>query len=123
MFNAVRRGPALSRAFQVCAPRALQSAKTAPALAANFRTSLPSASYKAASQVRLFQSTSFRKQAGAAAAQRLDGSKPITEFEELAAQGHVHPRIVHNIVTGMGINTMTDVQSLTIPHTIQGVDT
>ncbi|OKL56007.1 hypothetical protein UA08_08675 [Talaromyces atroroseus] len=121
MLSAVRRGPALARALRVCAPRALQSTKTTPSLVANFKTTLPPA-YSPASQVRLFQSTVSPKQANAAA-QSQETPKSIDQFNELAVQGLVHPRIIHAITEKMGIHTMTDVQRLTIPHSIQGVDT
>lgn len=123
MLNAVRRGPALARAFRACAPRTLHSAKTTPALVANFRTTFPSAS-SSASQVRLFQSQPAQKQANATAtAEAQDPSKPISDFTDLAVQGLVHPRIIHAITEKMGIKTMTDVQRLTIQNTIQGLDT
>jgi ATP-dependent RNA helicase MSS116, mitochondrial len=122
MFNAVRRGPALARAFRACAPRALPSARTTSALVANFKTALPS-TYSPVSQVRLFQSTISAKQQVNAAVQDQEAPKGITQFNELAVQGLVHPRIIHSITERMGIQSMTDVQRLTIQNTIQGIDT
>ncbi|KAF2036575.1 DEAD-domain-containing protein [Setomelanomma holmii] len=47
---------------------------------------------------------------------------PITEFQELAARGLVHPNIINVITKSMRITTMTDVQTRTINEALSGVD-
>lgn len=49
-------------------------------------------------------------------------SGPITDFDQLATQGLVDPGIVRNITQGMGIKTMTEVQSRTINEALKGAD-
>ncbi|EED22281.1 DEAD box RNA helicase HelA, putative [Talaromyces stipitatus ATCC 10500] len=122
MYNAVHRGPALARAFRTCAPRVLQSARVASPLTANLQKALP-LTLSSLRQVRSFQSA-LLKQANAAAAetQPQESFSSISEFSQLSHHGHVHPRIIHSITERMNINTMTDVQKLTIAHSVTGAD-
>jgi ATP-dependent RNA helicase MSS116 len=46
----------------------------------------------------------------------------ITKFDELVDHNLVHPNIVNAITKGMGHQTMTDVQSMTIHQGLQGTD-
>lgn len=128
MLSAFRRGPALARAFRACAPRSLQSAKISPALVSNVKTAPPFACSQITrsqiTQVRCFQSKVSRRQADAATATaQSQDLPPLSEFSELATQGMVHPRIIETLTEDMKLRTMTEVQSLTIPRTVLGVDT
>lgn len=123
MYNAVRRGPALARAFRTCAPRASQTARVASTVTTSLQKPLSSALFSLR-QIRSFQSSTLLKQANAAAAatQPQDSFNSISEFSELGNQGYVHPRIIHSITQNMNINSMTDVQKLTISHSVTGAD-
>jgi ATP-dependent RNA helicase MSS116 len=46
----------------------------------------------------------------------------ITQFQELATRQLVNPKIIQNITKKMNINTMTEIQSLTIHETLEGDD-
>lgn len=46
----------------------------------------------------------------------------ITKFHELADQKLVSPVVVDTITKQMGLETMTQVQSLTINETLKGTD-
>lgn len=48
--------------------------------------------------------------------------RTITKFEELLEHDMVHPNIVNAITKGMGHQTMTDVQTMTINQGLQGTD-
>jgi hypothetical protein len=57
-----------------------------------------------------------------------DGTTPVdrvvyTKFQELADNGLVDPSIIHEITHGMGHETMTPVQTMTINETLKGRDT
>lgn len=47
---------------------------------------------------------------------------PITRFADLASNNLVDPDLIRNITSKMGIETMTQVQSLTINEALTGVD-
>ena len=47
---------------------------------------------------------------------------PITRFADLASNNLVDPDLIRNITSKMGIETMTQVQSLTINEPLTGVD-
>lgn len=124
MYNAVRRGPALARAFRTCAPRVSQTARVASTVTASLQKPLPS-TLSSLRQIRSFQSSTLLKQANtaaAAAAAPPQEFSSISEFSELSNQGYVHPRIIHSITQNMKINSMTDVQKLTISHSVTGAD-
>ena len=123
MYNAVRRGPALARAFRTCAPRVSQTARVASTVTTSLQKPLPSALFSLR-QIRSFQSSTLLKQANAAAAatQPQESFDSISEFSELGNQGYVHPRIIHSITQNMNINSMTDVQKQTISHSVTGAD-
>jgi superfamily II DNA/RNA helicase len=46
-----------------------------------------------------------------------------TTFQELADSGLVHPAIIREITHGMGHQTMTPVQRLSISQILKGTDT
>ncbi|KAL8990851.1 MAG: hypothetical protein Q9177_000599 [Variospora cf. flavescens] len=50
------------------------------------------------------------------------GQGPVTRFEELGERGMVCPTIVKTLTQDMGLETMTQVQSLTINETLKGGD-
>ncbi|KAH8698746.1 putative DEAD box RNA helicase hela [Talaromyces proteolyticus] len=125
MLSAVRRGPVLARALRACAPRTLQSPVVRSThIVTNFQSpsAIPSVFRP---QVRLLQSKSSLNQT--AAAQTVQENEPpaksLTEFSELGSEGLVEPNIIYSITQKMGISTMSDVQRLTIPQTLNGVDT
>ena len=47
---------------------------------------------------------------------------PVTKFKELAERGMVCQTVVDTITKGMGLETMTQVQSLTINKSLKGQD-
>lgn len=47
---------------------------------------------------------------------------PVTRFAELGERKMVSPTIVENITSGMKLDTMTHVQTLTINETLKGTD-
>jgi ATP-dependent RNA helicase MSS116 len=46
----------------------------------------------------------------------------ITKFDELIEHNLVHPNVVTEITRGMGLSTMTEVQSKTINQSLGGID-
>jgi ATP-dependent RNA helicase MSS116 len=71
---------------------------------------------------RTFSSSiQWRQQATAEALDNADTTLTITEFQELAERELIHPNVV-NTITGMGLTTMTDVQSATINQALRGTD-
>ena len=53
----------------------------------------------------------------------VDEGDRVTKFSELGERGLVNQRIIDRLTKGMGIEQMTDVQSLTISATLNGTDT
>jgi ATP-dependent RNA helicase MSS116, mitochondrial len=51
-----------------------------------------------------------------------EASAPITEFQQLADRGLIHPTVVRTITKSMRMTTMTEVQSKTINEALSGVD-
>ena len=47
---------------------------------------------------------------------------PVTKFKELSERGMVCDTVVNTITQKMGLETMTQVQSLTINETLKGID-
>jgi ATP-dependent RNA helicase MSS116 len=45
-----------------------------------------------------------------------------TKFQELSENGFVDKHIINAITKGMNITTMTEVQAMTIPESLKGVD-
>lgn len=46
----------------------------------------------------------------------------VTKFHQLADLNMVSPVIINTLTKGMGLETMTQVQSLTINETLKGID-
>ncbi|KAI9786556.1 MAG: hypothetical protein M1816_007880 [Peltula sp. TS41687] len=129
MLTALRRVPAA-----IGAGNALR-ASTLAINASRFRPSwygINSIRLQSLTVSRSIHITSLRSAAAGAAA-RAQGdvsegenhdspSGSITKFHELADQGLVRDEIVKAITQGMGISTMTPVQSMTIAATLKGVD-
>lgn len=47
---------------------------------------------------------------------------PVTKFEDLGTRNMVCKTLVDTITRDMGLETMTQVQSLTINETLKGID-
>ena len=47
---------------------------------------------------------------------------PVTKFQQLADRGMVSPTVVKTLTQDMRLETMTQVQSLTINETLKGID-
>ena len=47
---------------------------------------------------------------------------PITKFKDLGQRGQVCETVVETITKDMGLETMTQVQSLTINESLKGID-
>ncbi|KAJ5146896.1 ATP-dependent RNA helicase [Penicillium atrosanguineum] len=119
MFGAVRRF-GVSQALRASAPRTLSSrwapqllkwqapATRSPVLIRSFQTSYPALSAASAE---------------ASEAPAVD-QELITEFADLQTKGFVDASIVRNIISPdrMGLKTMTDVQSQSLHHMLQGGD-
>jgi ATP-dependent RNA helicase MSS116, mitochondrial len=128
MFNACRRGPAsISRIVKTA------SVLTSPA----FRSSIlhfteRNVSKSAAATRSLTISSDARYNIGARTRPILveDEIEPsqndgpvYTKFQDLADSGLVHPAVIREITHGMGHETMTPVQTMTINETLKGRDT
>ncbi|KAG8528135.1 uncharacterized protein KY384_007051 [Bacidia gigantensis] len=57
------------------------------------------------------------------AGQTSGGNGPVTQFKELAERGMVCKTVVDTLTQDMGLESMTEVQSLTINETLKGTDT
>ncbi|OXV11375.1 hypothetical protein Egran_00862 [Elaphomyces granulatus] len=119
MLGAIRRGPVAARALRACNPRPIQS-RVSPSLVIWER---PSSTVFPAI-VRSFQHPATLRNAASAPSlspEPVEDSR-ITQFQELATRQLVNPKIIQNITKKMNINTMTEVQSLTIHETLEGDD-
>ncbi|TVY82522.1 ATP-dependent RNA helicase, partial [Lachnellula suecica] len=123
MFSACRRGPAsISRVFRAAASTA-RIPSTRPS---TLSLSIRSTAHPALEARWLHVSSRLRNQAvayddGGAVG---DGKEfpVINKFHELLDHELVHPNVVNAITKGMGHETMTDVQTLTINQSLQGTD-
>lgn len=130
MFGAFRRCPiTLSRNLSTAtlATRALRTplSQSSPAL----RFPLQTARLANASVAGFHNSAKWQQVA--AAEQQADhetesnapkSNGPITQFQDLADKGLVHPNIIDVVTKSMRITTMTDVQTRTINEALSGVD-
>ncbi|KAF1825091.1 DEAD-domain-containing protein [Dissoconium aciculare CBS 342.82] len=76
---------------------------------------------------RDFHSTSLRKDAAESAdgrdqAKEDSDAQVVSKFAELETRGLVHPTVVNTITRGMGLETMTEVQSATLHEALRGTD-
>lgn len=145
MLNIVRRGPASTATSLFSSSLCLRCVKAARPR--YLRSCIPKVSSPIA--IRAFRSTRQWKQRNAALAaayedEAIDGELeqevhaeeppsdahinrainygPVTKFQELSERGMVCPTVVDTITKGMGLETMTQVQSLTINETLKGID-
>ena len=51
-----------------------------------------------------------------------DDANKVTKFHELQTRNLVHPNVVKNLTTRMGLESMTEVQTATINAALQGTD-
>ncbi|KAK2630568.1 hypothetical protein QTJ16_001388 [Diplocarpon rosae] len=131
MFSVCRRGPAsICRVFRA-APSKSRTASTRPStLSLSLR---PLA--RVPLEARLLHVSSQLRD-NTAAVRNVDGDnhvateaqdpappkKDVTKFQELIDYNMVHPNIVEQITKGMGHETMTEVQSMTINQGLSGKD-
>lgn len=125
MFGAFRRCPTtLSRHLSTAtlATRALRTPllQSSPAL----RYPLQTARLANASVAGFHNSAKWQQVAAAEqqADHATESNGPITQFQELADKGLVHPNIIDVVTKSMRITTMTDVQTRTINEALSGVD-
>jgi hypothetical protein len=124
MFGAFRRCPAtLSRSLSsaAAASRALRLPLTrTPTTLRIPATRLANASFAGFHHSAKWQQVAAQEQTDANEAAHGEGL--VTEFQELADRGIVHPNIINTITKQMRIKTMTDVQTRTINEALSGVD-
>lgn len=121
MFGAVRRCPAtLSRSLAAISTRTLRTSLTqTPGL---LRIPLQSSRLANVSAAGFHHSTKWQQIAAQEAEESVEQDGPVTEFQDLATRGLVHPNIVNTITKQMKLTTMTDVQTRTINEALSGVD-
>lgn len=122
MFNACSRGPAsLSRVLRAGSTLRIPSTRPSTLFLVSKNTTIPSLESR-----WLHISSQLRQQATGVAAGRTshDPQKrvEITKFDELIEHNLVHPNVVTEITRGMGLSTMTEVQSKTINQSLGGID-
>lgn len=123
MLSTVRRGHVLARTVRTCRPLTIESVRVAQ----NPLISSKQAVKAATVPRRPFHVFSSLKSTAAAAATEAQPEEkfqqePITKFSELSDRHLVDKKVVQHITKGMGLSTMTEVQSLTINETLKGVD-
>lgn len=128
MFNACRRGPASISRFAGTAV-----AYTSPAFRLSIlRLTERNLSRPAVATRSLTVSSDTRYNTGARTRPILveDEIEPsqndgpvYTKFQDLADSGLVHPAVIREITHGMGHESMTPVQTMTINETLKGRDT
>ncbi|KAL4799137.1 P-loop containing nucleoside triphosphate hydrolase protein [Aspergillus venezuelensis] len=104
------------------------TARSSPLRLQSLYASIPQSSYAPKS---LFHSTSFRFDSQAAAAidngvqqaeVAQENTESLTKFQDLADKGIISKGLIRTITKGMRLETMTDVQRLTIPESLKGGD-
>ena len=122
MFGAVRRGPAtLSRNLASILTRTLRT----PLSQGSSVLRIPLQKSRLANvSISGFHNSAKWQQIAAAeqAAESIREDGPVTEFQELANRGLVHPNLINTITKQMRLTTMTDVQIRTINEALSGVD-
>ena len=132
MLHLARRGSAslastlfstaiLSRCTKVVQPRTVPHfyPHVTASLAARSFGSSPRCSHKAAASAAVEEEVA---QEGGAVEDAATSHGPVTKFRDLATRGMVCQTIVNTITKGMGLETMTEVQSKTINETLKGID-
>lgn len=118
MFGAVRRCPAtIARNLASISTRTLRT--PFPNTSSALRIPLQSARLGNASFAGFHNSAAKWQQE---AQQSIEEDGPVTEFQDLATRGLVHPNLINTITKQMKLTTMTDVQSRTINEALSGVD-
>jgi len=116
----------MRRAFQTCAaslPKALSAPSSNLFANRTLRFNRIVKSFQPSITRSLHQSPLLRDDAAAiAATESEDVQPPLTKFQDLSDQGVLHRNIVRNMTEGMGLETMTEVQSKTINSAIKGTD-
>lgn len=116
----------MRRAFQTCAaslPKALSAPSSNLFANRTLRFNRIVKTFQPSLTRSLHQSPLLRDDAAAiAATESEDVQPPLTKFQDLQDQGVIHRNIVRNMTEGMGLETMTEVQSKTINSAIKGTD-
>lgn len=124
MFNACRRGPtSLSRVLRAGSTLHLQSARPSTLSLITQSATKPSIESRwvhVASQLR--QQATGAQSVPRESVQNQQQNVAVTKFQELIDYNLVHPNVVNEITRGMGLHTMTEVQSKTINQALRGDD-
>ena len=131
MLSALRRSPAsVARPFLArCAPsrhtQALWRAEnvatkiSSPSSSANLiRTITTSPALKAATAA----AEAYREAETESSTSRSTGEQDVAQFQYLSEKNLISPHVIDTVVEDMGLKTMTEVQCLTIPQALKGVD-
>ncbi|KAI9642160.1 hypothetical protein NHQ30_008962 [Ciborinia camelliae] len=119
MFSACRRGPAsISRALRAV-PSTIRIPSTRPSTLSliSQKTSIPALESR-----WLHVSSTLQSQSAAPKASGAQEDKVINRFDELLTHGLVHPNVINEITQTMKLETMTEVQTMTINQGLQGTD-
>ncbi|KAK2768282.1 hypothetical protein FQN54_000135 [Arachnomyces sp. PD_36] len=125
MIGAVRQGQVLGRVLRSCSARSIAAQITRrPAKWQQLSSRIsPLATRTLHSTTPLTRPAHAEAEATEQEQQSTESNEPITRFQELADRGLVSEKIIRNITGRMGIETMTEVQSMTINATLNGADT
>ncbi|KAB8299314.1 hypothetical protein EYC80_001389 [Monilinia laxa] len=120
MFSVCRRGPAsISRALRAV-PSTIRIPSTRPSTLSliSQKTSIPvlEARWLHVSSKLQLQNVATKDAAV------VEEHKVINRFDELTKYGLVHPNVVNEITETMKLETMTEVQTMTINQALQGTD-
>lgn len=120
MFSACRRGPAsISRALRAV-PSTIRIPSTRPStlslISQKSSISALESRWLHVSAVSQLQSVATKEAAV------IQENKIINRFDELTKYGLVHPNVVNEITDTMKLETMTEVQTMTINQALQGTD-
>lgn len=119
MFGALRTCPAtLARSVSTAAISS--SALRVSSFRATSALRIPSSRIVNATTAGFHHSAKWQQIAAQQAETEQEG--PITEFDELAKRGLVHPNLINTITRQMRLTTMTDVQTRTINEALYGTD-
>ncbi|EUC36747.1 hypothetical protein COCCADRAFT_87326 [Bipolaris zeicola 26-R-13] len=121
MFGAVKRCPAtLSRSLAAISTRTLRTPLTQTS--GLLRIPLQSSRLANGAIAGFHHSAKWQQIAAQEVEQSEQQNEPVTQFEDLATRGLVHPNVVNTITKQMKLTTMTDVQTRTINEALSGVD-
>jgi ATP-dependent RNA helicase MSS116 len=110
----LRGGPQLKLAPRIYLPLAARLSGTSPQLRKPFAAG---AAYSEVEQDDFAEEPLAEAQTGQAAKQA-----PVTKFKDLAERGLVCQTVVDTLTRDMGLETMTQVQSLTLNESLKGTD-